>query len=43
MGGVLLVARAIEREPAVTVTSPPRPPRLSDPVDREELEAFAKR
>jgi Tol biopolymer transport system component len=24
----------------VTLTTPPRPPRLSDPIDREELEAF---
>ena len=24
----------------MTITSPPRPPRLSDPIDREELEAF---
>ena len=24
----------------MTLTTPPRPPRLSDPVDREELEAL---
>jgi Tol biopolymer transport system component len=26
----------------VTLTTPPRPPRLSDPIDREELEALVK-
>ena len=26
----------------MTLTTPPRPPRLSDPIDREELEAFVK-
>ena len=37
-----LLLRLVAREEAVSVTAPPRPPRQSDPVDRDELEALVE-